>query len=486
MLAPWVKAEMKTVDLSDKRLNERLRLVLSQLAERPTASIPAACGGNAEMTAAYRLFDNEKATFENILEPHADATKHRIAAQPTVILAQDTTEIDLTRPEKPVRGAGPLDGNSRVGSLLHLLHAFTPDGTPLGTVSALNWTREPEVIKCASLSRAERAAIPIEEKESYRWVTTLREAHEVTQTCANTRCICVADSEADIYELLLEGRAQSGGVHWIVRASQDRALSEKRGAEANPECLLRERVLTEAVLFKQTIQVRGRKAKIACEKRGRRQPRQSREAEVSVRAARVTLRAPWRKDRKLPDVTINIVLVSEENPPEGDEPVEWLLLTDLPIGDLDEVRQIIQYYCLRWMIEVFFRVLKSGCRVEERRFEEIDRLLTCLAVYLIVAWRTLYVCRLGRSCPEVSCETVFEPAEWKSAWKVVRREDPPQQAPSLGTVVTLVAQLGGYINRKRPDPPGPQTVWLGLQRIHDFALCWKLFGPEAENHLALV
>ena len=151
-----------------------------------------------------------------------------------------------------------------------------------------------------------------------------------------------------------------------------------------------------------------------------------------MRAAQVTLRAPSRHDRKLPHVTINAVLVCEENPPEGDEPIEWLLLTDLPIESLDEVRQIIAYYCLRWMIEVFFRVLKSGCRVEERRFEQIDRLLTCLAVYLIVAWRTLYVCRLGRSCPEISCESVFEPAEWRAAWKVVRREDPPQACAAIG------------------------------------------------------
>jgi hypothetical protein len=486
MLAPWVIEEMKTVDLFDKRLNERLRTVLSQLAARPTASIPAACGGNAEMTAAYRLFDNEKTTFDNVLEPHVNATRQRIAAQTTVILAQDTTEVDLTRPEKPVRGAGPLDGHSRMGALLHLLHAFTPDGTPLGTVSAMVWTREPEVAGCAAPSRAERAAVPIEEKESYRWVTTLRQAGEVAQACPTTQCICVADSEADIYEFLVEGTVESHGFQWIVRASQDRALSEKNGAEASPECLLRARVLAEPVLFTQTIQARGRKAKVSCEKRGRRQPRESREAEVSVRAAQVTLRAPWRKDRRLPDVAINVVLVREENAPSGDEPVEWLLLTNLPIGNSDEVRQVIQYYCLRWMIEVFFRVLKSGCRVEERRFEQLDRLLTCLAVYLIVAWRTLYVCRLGRSCPEMSCEAVFEPAEWKAAWKVVRGEDPPQKAPRLGEMVSLVAQLGGYINRKRTDPPGPQTVWLGLQRVHDFALCWKLFGPETENRLELV
>ena len=138
------------------------------------------------------------------------------------------------------------------------------------------------------------------------------------------------------------------------------------------------------------------------------------------------------------------------------------------------------------MIEVFFRVFKSGCRVEERRFEHVDRLLPCLAVYLIVTWRTLYVCRLGRSCPDISCEAVFEPAEWKAVYRVVRRETLPRTPPKLGEMVRMVAQLGGYVNRKRPDEPGPQTVWLGLQRMHDMALCWQLFGPGAENEEILV
>jgi hypothetical protein len=484
MFATWVDEEMETADLHDKRLNERLREVLSQLGQRPTASIPAACGGHAEMVAAYRFFDNQKATFEGILQAHAAAARQRIAAQPVALLAQDTTEIDLTRPEQTVRGAGPLD-HARVGALLHALHGFTPDGTPLGTVHAVAWARDPEATRCAAQSRAERAATPIEDKESHRWVTTLRQAREVAHACPTTQCICVADSEADIYEVLREGTDEPGRLGWIVRSCQDRALSLENPSQTEVGHL-REQLLAGAILFTQTISVRGRRAKVDCDQRGRRQPRDSRAAEVSVRAACVTLRPPWRADVKLPAVTVNVVLVREEHPPQDDQPVEWLLLTNLPIDTPDAVRQVIQYYCVRWMIEVFFRVLKSGCRVEERRFETLDRLLTCLAVYLIVAWRTLYVCRLGRSCPEISCEAVFEPAEWKAAWKVVRRKDPPHEPPSLGVMVRLVAQLGGYVNRKRPDPPGPQTIWLGLQRVHDFALCWTLFGPVAKKQPELV
>jgi hypothetical protein len=378
-----------------------------------------------------------------------------------------------------------LDDGARWGTLLHPLQAFTPDGTPLGTLHARTWVRDEADERCASMSRGQRAATPIEEKESYRWVDTLRRAGEEAQRCPATQLVCLADSEADIYELLAEATAQPQRVDWIVRACQNRALQWEDGQETG-EKYVREHVLAQPVLFTHTIQVRGRKAKVACESRGRRQPRQSRQAELAVRAGRVTLRPPWRSDRQLPAVSVNVVLVCEVDPPEGDVAVEWLLLTSLPVDEVDQVRQVIQYYCVRWMIEVFFRVLKSGCRVEERRFEQLDRMLACLAVYLIVAWRTLYVCRLGRGCPDISCEAVFEPAEWKSVWRVVCRTDPPEVPPPLGEMVRLVAQLGGYVNRKSGDPPGPQTIWLGMQRMHDFALCWRQFGPEVRAGPKLV
>lgn len=492
MLAPWAIKEMETVDLKDKRLNQRLAAVLSQLAGHPTASIPAACGGYAEMAAAYRLFDNDKVNFENVLRPHVDATRRRIAEQPLVVLSQDTSEIDLTRPEQQVVGAGPLDAGPRRGLFLHPMHAFTPDGTPLGTLHARVWAREEETPSSGSERSARPKYRPIEQKESQRWIDALRQAREEAGRAPNTRIVCVADSEADIYEVLVEAQAEPREIEWVVRAAQNRALQGdnaedgEAGDPANASAdYLREQVLSQELLFTQPITVRGRKAKVSCCKRQRQQPRQSRKPEVEVRAARVTLRPPWRPDRKLPPISVNVVLVREINPPVDDVGVEWILLTSLPIDNAEQVRRVIQYYCVRWMIEVFFRTLKSGCRVEHRRFEHLDRLLPCLAVYLIVTWRTLYVCHLGRRCPDIRCDAIFEPAEWKSVYRVVRRQPPPLAPPKLSEMVRMVAQLGGYINRKRTDEPGPQTVWLGLQRMHDIALCWQMFGPEAnvENQL---
>ena len=482
MIEAWAREELKTANLEDRRLNERLREVLSLLGNRPSASIPAACGGHAEMTAAYRLFDHENASFERIVAPHAEATRLRVAAHTTVVLAQDTTEVDLTRPEQGVQGAGPLDGGPRRGMFLHLLHAFSEDGTPLGTLRATPWVRS-EGGAGAEATRRRARRVPIEAKESRRWVETLRQAQTEARRLPNTRMICVGDSESDIYEVLAEARHGPANAAWIVRAFKDRLLQPQAGVT---ERHVLERLRAQPVLSTYTIRVRGRKAQVACDRRPRHQPRRSRNAVVEVRAAAgVVVQAPRRPGGRPPPVAVNIVLVRETHPPPDDEPVQWLLLTDLPVDTADAARNVVAFYCLRWMIEVFFRVLKSGCRVEERRFERIDRFQSCLAVYLIVAWRTLYLCRLGRACPHLDCEAVFDPAEWKAVWTAARRGPLPPTPPPLGPMTRLVAELGGYVPRKN-SPPGPQTIWLGLQRAHDFALCWRAFGPEAQRHRLLV
>jgi hypothetical protein len=485
MLAPWAREEMELADLNDKRLNDRLAQVVSDLGEHPTASIPAACGGHKEMTAAYRFFDNDKVTSDKVLQPHYACTRRRVAAQPTVLLIQDTTELDVTRPQQQVAGAGPLDHAARRGAFAHVVEAFTTDGTPLGAVWVDLWAREDDDATPQQKKHRRRVA-PIEEKESFRWLEGLRHSRALAQELPEVRCVCVGDSEADIYEVFAEPRGERP-VHWLIRACHsDRVVQPASTAAADAEGVeaaryLRDQVLAAPVLFTKEVAVRGRgEPKVACAQEARQQPRQSRTARVEVRAATVTLQPPRRPDRVLPPLTVNVVLVREIDPPANDVPVEWLLLTTLPIETVEQVRTIVQYYTVRFLIEVFFRVLKSGCRVEERRFETLERLLPCVAVYLIAAWRTLMLCRLGRSCPELSCEAVFEPSEWKAVWQVTHPGALPPEPPRLETMLKLIAQLGGYVNRPgRKDPPGPQTIWLGLQRMRDLAWAWNTFGPGA-------
>lgn len=479
----WATDEMASVALGDTRLDRRLIQILSDLGERPTASIPAACGGYAELTATYRFFDNDKATYDNILDAHTHKTRDRVRGQPIVLCVQDTSEIDLTRPQQPVEGAGPLASDSRRGVFLHRLDALATDGTPLGRVWSQVHTRdEPSLQSSRDEERQKRKTSPIEDKESFRWLEGFRKTRALAEQCPGVKCVCVADSEADIYELFAEERGSTNPIHFLIRLCQDRALVVDPQNPEDQARLIRPCVESGPVLFTKEISVRGRQAKVSCEQRARRQPRQNRQAMVEVRATPMTLRPPYRPDCRLPEVTVNVIQVREINTPTDDVAVEWLLVTSLPIDTVESVREAIAYYCVRWMIEVFFRTLKSGCRVEHRRFERVDRLTTCLAVYEVIAWRTLYVCRLGRSCPELSCEAVFEPSEWKSVWMAVHQKAPPRKPPRLSEMVRLIAQLGGYVNRpERTDPPGPQTVWLGIQRMYDLAWAWETFGPGARK-----
>ena len=189
-----------------------------------------------------------------------------------------------------------------------------------------------------------------------------------------------------------------------------------------------------------------------------------------IRAARVTLRGPARPGGKLPDLGVNVVLVSEPNPPPGAEPIEWILLTDLPIDTVADVLRIIDYYMCRWQIEIFFRVLKSGCKVEESQLETAERFQPYLALCLIVAWRVMYVMMLGRECPELPCDVAFDDDEWQSVYATVKKAPPPAEPPPIKTIIDLIASLGGWLGRKCDGEPGPKAMWVGMQRMTDLAL----------------
>jgi hypothetical protein len=465
----WIKTETMGADFRDKRLSRRFELVLDQLSEKPTLSIPAACGGWTEAQAAYRFFANEKTSAAKVLEPHRAATVERIRAHEVVIVAQDTTEVELVR--KQERVGGPLNDESRWGLFVHPLLAMTPERVPLGVVSAKIWSRDPvEFAKSQEEKRRARKAKPIEEKESGRWLEGYQQACALAKETPDTTIVAVSDSEGDIYECLQAGVV--GEADYIVRGCQDRALLEE-------ECpLLLQTLACKAPLGKMKIRVSKRNASTGDETKKRKQPRDGRLAHVTIRSAKVLLRGPARPGEKLPDIYQHAILVKEENPPAGEEPIEWLLLTSLPIETFEEVTMVLDYYCCRWEIEIYFRTLKSGCKIEELQFEHQDRFEVCLAMYMIVAWRVLYLLMLGRTCPKMRCDAVLSEAEWKSVCVMVTGKAAPMTPPLLNEMVKTIAELGGYLNRKHDGPPGPQTMWIGLQRMRDFASAWTAFGPR--------
>ena len=437
-------AELDGIDLGDRRLNRRARRVVAKLGEKPTLSIPAACGGWRETRAAYRLFDHAAVTAEAVLAPHIACTVERMGAHPRVLCIEDTSELDYTgRPS--MQGLGPLNRETRQGLYLHPTLALTPERLCLGLLGVHRWVRAP-----GSLGQDKDPNRPLEEKESVRWVDGYRQVNELAEQLPNTRLTYVADREADLYDLFVEAPCPESAPDWLVRGQHDRVLAHGK--------TLRQHLAEAPVLTATTFE---RPASHGCK---------ARTVHQEIRAVRVILPAPRRPDRTLPEVAITALLASEPHPPAGEDPVEWLLLTNLPVETPAQALEKLQWYLCRWQIEVYFRILKSGCRIEKLQLERLQRLEPALAFYLIVAWRVLFLTMLGRDCPEMPCDVVFDQAEWQAVYIVSERKPPPETPPTLDRMVRMVAGLGGFLNRKCDGSPGPQTLWVGLQRAADFVL----------------
>lgn len=459
----------------DLRLSKRILKLADAFENNPGRSIPSAFITRADWAACYRFFDNDAVTPSAIIKPHIEATRERLNDVRVALLVQDTTELDLTRPNQQVVGAGPMNASSRRGAFVHPLIAFGSDGVPLGLVGMQTWAREKLRDEGPRTGRTKREAKPIEEKESYRWLIGLQQAQETAAACPQTTCVCVGDSESDIYELYAAAqrlRSQSSNLHFLVRAAQDRATQEGDLWTA---------VVRKAPLIAtQSIFVRERKAKLGLITSQRAKSRFARTAEVGVRACKLNVICPDYITGLPKSLTVHAVLVEELSPPPDEPAIRWLLITTLPIDNSEQIQRVIQYYCVRWQIEVYFRTLKSGCRIEQRRLETLDRTLNCLAVLMVVAWRVVYVTYLGRACPDMTCEAVFEPSEWKSVYAVLNREVPDRGCPKLQDVVRAIATLGGFIERPGNEP-GTQTLWTGLQRCYDLSNGWNAFGPGSKK-----
>jgi hypothetical protein len=470
--------ELADAELGDPRRSRRLVKVAACMARAPERSLSAACGGWNESVAAYRLLAAAQVTPDKILAPHRRALQERAAAQPCIAVIQDTTELDFTA-MKHMEGTGSLNDDHRHGLFLHSLYAVSESGLPLGLWDLNFLQRAPKDVRRAAGSHKER---PLEQRESYRWLEGYRETQALAAALPECEVFSLADREGDLYDVFAAWAelCEGGGpvAQWIIRGKQDRALQgmEEDGDPDKLFAALAGGPQLGEVRFEMSAAVHHRKAKNRSRSRVPTE-RSARTVVQEVRAMAVTPRAPSRRGGRLPAVTVWALWAGEINPPEGEEPVCWLLLTSMPVTTLATARRLIAMYLRRWDIEVYHRTLKTGCRVERLQLKGAGAVRNALTIYAITAWRILYLTHLGRVCPQQPCSLVFSAAEWQAASAVARRgrrepplHDPPE--PALGEFILTVARFGGHLGRKSDGPPGAQALWQGLTRLRDFALAW--------------
>ena len=449
--AGWVHREFGGAHLGDARLDARLLGLATAFFARPQANIPQACGSAAAAKAAYRFFDNDKVTMDALLEPHHRATIARMRREPIVLVAQDTTSLCYTmRPE--MKGIGPIGNRADgpQGIVVHTAQAFTPAGLPLGLLDIEAWARDPaEFGKSKDCNNK-----PIEEKESFKWPRALTPIAAAAALCPGTRVIATADREADFFEYLDDARVK--GVETIVRAKvKNRALADNDVQKLWPHMLLKAKAGTVELAVPRR---RGQPARVAL---------------LTLRFDTVTLKPPAGK-KHLSNIETTVVLAREQTPPPGvKQPLEWMLLTSAPVAGLADAIERIRWYAGRWGIEVFHRILKSGCQIEDRQLGAADRLEACLAIDAVVAWRIHHLTWLGRATPDLPCDTVLDDDLWKGVIVFKTGKPPPAKPPGLKDMIREIASLGGFLGRKADGEPGSETLWRGLQRANDIAAMFR-------------
>ena len=457
----WVEQEFGRVDFPDARLRARLLGLARAFYEQPLAPIPMALHGDASQTkAAYRFFHNSQVDLQTLLHPHYEATARRIAEQPLVLVAQDTTSLNYDA-HPGTRGLGPINtrADGAQGLKLHDTLALTPQGVPLGLIDIQVWARDAREAGKAK----QRKQRPIEDKESQRWLASYRRTAEVQRLCPNSRLVNLADREADIYELFEQAAREPNGPDLLVRANRTTQRQVDDEDEHKP---LWDYLPTRALLGTCDLAIPGRGG------------RKARVAELEIRCAPIQLRPPKRR-KGAPALSLWAIHAIESAPPAGSEAVEWLLITTVATHTLENALERLGWYAARWNIEVFHRILKSGCRIEDRRLGDADSLQACLAIDLVVAWRVMDLTKRGRETPEIPCTVFFEEAEWKALYCHHHRlPTPPETPPTLGEAMRMVAKLGGFLGRKGDGHPGATTLWRGLVRLADITETFSIFHPS--------
>jgi len=455
----WVREEFSGVDLSDKRLDRRLIKTAELLGTSPMSPINEACGDWASTQAAYRLFDNSKASPEAIREPHIEATIKRMrAVEGPVLVVQDTVFFSYGQ-HRNTKGLGPI-GNSNSererGLIMHNALAFTSSGVPLGLLSQRIWARQevPEEGHVEKIIRLQCTAI--EEKESVKWLHGLRET--VERTPPGIKAVTVADRESDFFEFLTH--AEELRARFLIRARTDRLLvpEESEGFGSMLEALA-----GATAIGTLAVKIPGN---------GK---RKARTADVEVKVSQVTIKAPYRwkqakESGSTEPISVNLVAATETAPPDGQDAISWVLLTNLPVPNFEGAAEKIRWYGQRFGIETWHKVLKSGCKVEDCLLETAERLSRYLTLFSIIGVRLMHVAYLARVQPDLPATEVFSKEELEALHVRVHKALPPAKSPSLREVVRMIGRVGGHLGRKCDGEPGMTVMWRGWMRLHEDVL----------------
>ena len=464
----WAETEFATLAIKDSRRVRRLKIMAADLHAHPGASVPEASGTWSYSKAFYRLVENGKIGADDVLVSHRDALVKRIEAEdcPVVLVAQDTTTLNFGC-RANTEGLGLVGNKSDTsrGLFVHgSLCVGAKNGEVFGLLGADTWARE--VVKKQAAGARNRQ--PIEEKESHRWLDGWRKANNLYhQLGGQRRVISVADREGDIYEafaLCLKTKAETGGcADLLIRAQHNRLCKGNEEAEGSWQQVEKTGVATRL------------KIKVP-----RSAGKKERKTTLEIRYAQVDLAAPAHKTKYLgldQPLKLFLVVAREIDPPEGVDPICWRLWTTVKIEGSRQAEEVIKWYARRWMIEEFHRILKTGCKVEERQFESLKKLQLVLSLDMIVACYLLGICKAAREHPDQALSVWLREDQWKALYcYLYKTTQPPQTPPNLKTVVNWIARLGGFLNRASDGDPGPQVLWRGLRRLRDVTEIYNIFN----------
>jgi Transposase DNA-binding/Transposase Tn5 dimerisation domain len=434
----------------DHRLTKRLVNILTSLFENQEQSLPSSCGSWSETKAAYRFFDNERVTSDEIYASHRRATLERINEQPVILSIQDTTTLNYTL-HRATTGLGSIGQSGLSGFFLHTSMALTTLGIPLGILKDVFWVRNQDDVPSKNN--------PIEQKESYKWIKSLKESTQ--DIPSSTKVITIGDRESDIYDLFVE--ASELNQEFIVRASHNRNI--KNSGEKLLDSVNAAPVIGQIEI---TIPRAGE--------------RRERIARVEFRTIKATISAPKnRKKEGLPDQTINVIHVCEVDTPIGEKKIEWFLLTNLPVITEKDASCYLRWYSYRWRIERYHYILKSGCKIEELQLETQERLQKAIAVYSIVAWRILWMTYQSRETPDSPCTVILSENEWKALCVYTNKTNKvPSKPPTIKEATRLIAKLGGFLGRRHDGDPGVKVLWRGFRRLEDLTKMWKAMKDSVQ------